>query len=97
MDSLRILIDSNRILVEIPPKEGAYLSPAQALGVLESFFNVHPIANFSYILVREDGDAGIAIGTLATVEAGRKNSYRVNFGFQKNRAGKWLLNRITIH
>jgi hypothetical protein len=97
LDSLRLFIDPNRIFMEIAPKEGSYLSPAQTLAVIESFFSSHPPLSFSYILVKEEGDDGIALGSLASNEGGRRVTHRVNFGFQKNKNGKWLLIRISIH
>jgi hypothetical protein len=96
LDSLRALIDPNRIFVEIAPKDGSYLSPAQTLAVIESFFSSHPPLSFSYILVKEEGSDGIAIGSLASNESGRRITHRVNFGFQKKSGGKWLLVRISI-
>jgi hypothetical protein len=97
LDSIRQFIDPNRIFVEIAPKEGSYLSPSQTLSVIESFFNAHPPISFSYILVKEDGDDGIAIGSLASNLGGSRSTHRVNFGFKKNSVGKWLLIRISIH
>jgi len=97
LDSLRMLIDPSRIYVEIAPKDGAYLTPAQTLAVIESFFNTHPPLSFSYILVREEGENGIALGSLASSESGIKTTHRVNFGFKKNSSNNWLLNRVTIH
>jgi hypothetical protein len=97
LDSLRILIDPSRIYVEITPKEGSYLSPAQTLAVIESFFRSHPPLSFSYILVKEEGDNGIALGSLLSSEGGSKTTHRVNFGFQKNSRNNWLLIRISIH
>jgi hypothetical protein len=96
LDSLRLLIDPNRIFVEIAPKEGSYLSPSQTLAVIESFFNSHPPLSFSYILVKEEGNNGIAIGTLLVSENVRNISHKVNFGFQKNNKVRWLLERIII-
>jgi hypothetical protein len=96
LDSLRLLIDPNRIYVEITPKEGSYLSPSQTLGVVESFFRSHPPISFSYLLVKEEGKTGIAIGTLIVAESARKISHKVNFGFQKNNRENWLLSRISI-
>jgi hypothetical protein len=96
IDSLRLLIDPSRIFVEIAPKEGSYLSPAQTLGVVESFFRTHAPISFSYILVKEEGNTGIAVGTLIVNEGGAKISRKVNFGFQKNDHANWLLSRITI-
>jgi hypothetical protein len=96
LDSLRLLIDPERIYVEIAPKDGSYLSPSQTLGVVEFFFQSHPPITFSYMLVKEEGKNGIAIGTLVVSESGRKISHKVNFGFQKNNRDNWLLSRITI-
>jgi hypothetical protein len=97
LDSLRTLIDPGRIFVEIAPKSGSYLSTSQTLAVVESFFQSHPPVSFSYILVKEEGKTGVAIGTLFVVDGGRKISFKVNFGFQKDSKEHWLLIRITIH
>lgn len=97
LDSLRLLIDPDRIYVEIAPKSGSYLSPSQTLAVVESFFQSHSPLSFSYILVKEEGKTGIAIGSLAIIDGGRKISRKVNFGFQKNSKDHWLLTRITLH
>ncbi len=96
LDSLRLLIDPNRIYVEIAPKEGSYLSPSQTLGVVESYFRTHPPVSFSYLLVKEEGRTGIAIGTLVVGESNRTISRKVNFGFQKDNHENWLLSRINI-
>jgi hypothetical protein len=97
LDSLRLLIDPSRIYVEIAPKEGAYLTPSQTLAVIESFFTTHPPLSFSYILVKEEGDNGIALGSLASSDGGKKTTHRVNFGFKKNSSTNWLLIQISIH
>ena len=96
LDSLRSLIDPNKVFVEIFPKEGSYVSPSQTLSIIESFFHTHSPVSFSFILVKEEGANGIAAGSLVTSESGRLISHRVSFGFQKSRAGYWLLNRISI-
>jgi len=96
LDSLKLLIDPERIFVEIAPKEGSYLSPSQTLGVVESFFHAHLPVSFSYILMKEEGKTGVAVGTLTVAEKGRTVSHKVNFGFQKNNRDNWLLSRITI-
>ena len=96
LDSLRQLIDTNRISVEIAPNEATFLSPSQTLGVIESYFRAHPPYSFSYFLVKEEGTEGIAIGTLIVSDNGRKTPHRVNFGFLKNRKGNWYLTRISI-
>jgi len=96
LDSLKQLIDPSRIYVEIAPKEGAYLSPSQTLGVVESFFQSHQSLSFTYVLVKEEGKTGIAIGTLVVAESGRKIPHKVNFGFQKSSLGNWLLSTISI-
>src|ERR1700733_11102180 len=46
LDSLRLLIDPNKIFVEITPKEGSFLSASQTLGVIEAFFHLHPPISF---------------------------------------------------
>ena len=97
LDSLRLFIDPNRIFVEVAPKEGAFLSPSQTLGVVESFFRTHQPASFSYVLVKEEGKTGIAIGTLIASEETGSVSHKVNFGFQKNSKSQWLLSRVSIH
>ena len=96
LDSLRALIDPNKVHVEIYPKEGAYLSPSQTLSIIESFFHNSPPVSFSFILVKEEGENGIAAGSLVTSENGRMVNHRVSFGFKKNKSGSWLLNRISI-
>lgn len=96
LDSLRSLIDPNKVYIEIFPKEGSYVSPAQTLSIFESFFHNHPPVSFSFILVKEEGISGIASGSLLTSENGRMITHRVSFGFQKNKSGSWLLNRISI-
>jgi hypothetical protein len=96
LDSLRLLIDPNKVYVEIFPKEGAYLSPSQTLSVIESFFHTSPPVSFSFFLVKEEGESGIAAGSLTTSERGMMKDHRVSFGFQKNKSGSWLLNRISI-
>lgn len=96
VDSIRPFIDPNKVFVEISPKDGAYLSPEQTLSVIESFFHDHSPVSFSYILVREEGISGIAAGNFVSSDNGRIYTHRVNFGFQKNKSGLWLLNRITI-
>ncbi len=96
LDSLRLLIDPERIYVEIAPKDGSYLSPSQTLGVIESFFRSYQPVSFSYLFVKEEGKSGIAIGTLVVAESGRKILRKVNFGFQKNFRDNWLLSRISI-
>jgi hypothetical protein len=96
LDSLRLLIDPSRVFVEISPKEGSYLSPSQTLAVIESFFRNHPPVSFSYILVKEEKNNGIAVGSLSSSERGKVVVHRVIFGFQKNKQGTWLLSRILI-
>ena len=96
LDSLRFLIDPNRIYVEIAPKSGAFLSPSQTLAVIESFFCSQLPISFSYLLVKEEGKTGIALGTLVVVEGNRNISHKVNFGFQKDNRDHWLLGRISI-
>lgn len=97
LDSLRTLIDPNKIYVEITPKPGSYLSPLQTLAVIESFFRSQPPISFSYLLVKEEGKIGIALGTLVVIENSRNISRKVNFGFQKDNRDHWLLERISIH
>jgi len=97
LDSLRLFIDPNRIYVEITPKEGAFLSASQTLVVVESFFQLHSAISFSYGLIKEKGNTGIALGTLVVSENGRSAPYKVSFGFQKNGQSKWILSRISIH
>jgi hypothetical protein len=96
LDSLRMLIDPNKVYVEIFPKEGSFLSPSQTLSVIESFFQYSPPVSFSFFLVKEEGESGIAAGSLTTSEKGMMKNHRVNFGFQKNKSGFWMLNRISI-
>ncbi|MEP7234090.1 MAG: hypothetical protein ABI778_02225 [Ignavibacteriota bacterium] len=96
-DSLKRLIDPGRIYVEIGYKDGAYLSPSQTIGVIESYFKPHTIVAFSFSLVREEGTAGIANGVLFIMENGLKYSHRVNFGFHKNSREEWLLSRINVY
>src|SRR3569832_265498 len=96
LDSLRLLIDPRRVFVEISPKEGSYLSPSQAISVIESFFRTHPPVSFSYVLVKEEKSDGIAAGSLSSSERGKIIIHRVIFGFQKNKAGFWLLARVLI-
>lgn len=97
LDSLRSLIDPNRIYVEISPKSGSYLSPLQTLAVIESFFRAQPPISFSFLLIKEDGNTGIAMGTLIAIQNSRNISHKVNFGFQRNNQDHWLLGRISIH
>ena len=97
LDSLRLFIDPNRIYVEIAPKSGSYLSPLQTLAVIESFFRFQLPVSFLYLLVREEGRSGIALGTLIVTENSRSLSRKVNFGFQKDNRDHWLLGRISIH
>ena len=97
LDSLRMLIDPNRIYVEIAPKLGSFLSPLQTLGVIESFFRSQPPLSFSYIFVKEEGKTGIASGTLVVSENNRNISHKVNFSFHKDPNDHWLLERINIH
>ncbi len=97
LDSLRSLIDPNRIYVEISPKSGSYLSPLQTLAVIESFFRAQPPISFSYLLIKEEGKTGLAIGSLIVIQNSRNISHKVNFGFQKNNRDHWLLGRISIH
>jgi hypothetical protein len=96
LDSLRALIDPNRVYVEISPKEGSFLSPSQTLAVIESFFRFHPPVSFSYVLVKEQYNNGIAIGSLSIWERGKVIVHRTSFGFQKNKRGYWVLVRIII-
>jgi hypothetical protein len=96
-DSLRRLVDPGRIYVEIGSKDGAYLTPSQTIGVLESYFRSHTTFSFSFSLIREEGTAGIANGTLLIIENGMKYSHRISFGFQKNISGEWLLSRINVY
>jgi len=96
LDSLKPLIDPQRIFVEISAKPGSYLSPGQTLAVIESFFTTHRNVSFSYILVKEESGNGIALGSLSASENGRPVTRRVQFGFQKNLPGNWLLVSIKI-
>ena len=96
LDSLKLLIDPNKIFVEIAPKSGSYLSPLQTLAVIESFFRSQPPISFSYLLVKEEGKTGIALGTLVVTENSRNISHKVNFGFHKDFHEHWLLGRVSI-
>ena len=96
LDSLRLLMDPVRIYVEIAPKTGVYLSQSQTLGVIESLFTSKSPVSFSYILIKEEGKTGIAIGTLVLIEAGRNVPHKTSFGFQKDNKGGWTLSRIII-
>jgi hypothetical protein len=96
LDSLRLLIEPTKVFVELSPKPGSYLSPSQTLAVIESFFQSHLPISFSYILVKEEKNNGIAIGSLTSSEEGRRINHKVNFGFQKSKQGDWILTRINI-
>ena len=82
-------LDDN-VEIKLPAKSDSY-SRAQAIVILQDFFQNNPVKGFESKFTGENGGSQYCIGTLQT----RSGSYRTTF-FMTNRNGKQLLREIRL-